>query len=408
MTLRNITTRSDAACTYRSIIGVTPCQTPTKIFSAALALWVMSHMFQESVFADSSTVMVKALRIIAFILLLALETSRFSTQKVGDWIVATLLLPFAVSGAISNNTVLFQGLIFCYCARKEIDIRLVLKSLLVVIFGTFVFIIVLSKLGFLDAGDLSESMGGGVRIRSSLGFVWPSRAPNYFLTIIILVILTCANMKFRSRILLAFVLLVFNVIVFAITDSRAPFLLSLIAIVGYISLGKVKITASLRVSRCMATVFIVSLCGLLIATVFFNEKNELFVHLNALLSGRLRYSNIGIENYRLTLFGSSLVNTGDPLVHGYFDSGYLRMFYTWGVIPSVLFLSGITLTLYLSTKEGDFALSFVLVLLAVHSTIEGRLVLLNYSPFLLYMGPTVFEFVSRTVVNVASRFDEKR
>lgn len=370
----------------------------TKLFSMAFAVWIISHMLQESVFADSSVGVVRLFRLASLALLFALEIRRLSSYRSADWTMVALLVPFAVSGVISHNTVLFQGLLFCFCARREIDVKAALRVQLIVVAGTLAIIAALSLFGVLGQGSLATPDGGNVRLRSSLGFAWPSRPANYYLTVVLLVVLTIDGLKYRSKVVIGLVLAVAALAVFEFTDSRAPFLITIVVILGYVapvglSWDRVRSNAVL-----VSSIFVVCTTALLLVTVFYDSSNDLMIHLDALLSGRLRYSHAGMQNYPLTLLGSSGINIGDPVVDGYFDSGYLRMLYYWGIIPSILFLGCITLTLYVAASDGNFVLCFLMVLLALHSTVEGRLVLLSYSPFLIYVGPSVYgRLVDRAV-----------
>lgn len=377
----------------------------TLLYSSALTIWVLSHMLQESLFADNSIFAIRLMRIASIILLLCIEIGRFKNNTREDFILAILLLPFAISGGLSHNTVLFQGLLFCFSARKDIDIDKCLKFIFVATAISLLIIIVLSQIGLVNDTLLTAGNGGAVRTRSSLGFAWPSRAPNYFLTIVLLLILMTRDMKLRIRVALSLLLCIIDVLLFVVTDSRAPCLLAIVAILGLIFVRASPHSTSVSFARRVSSSFLLCMGCLIALTVLYRPESDFLVCLNAFLSGRLHYSNIGIQNNPLTLFGSSQVNIGNPSVEGYFDSGYLRSLYQWGIVPTLIFIVGTSVTLFQAMRRSDFSLAFVLVLLAVHSTVEGQLVLLYYSPFLIYMGSASFRLlqqITRKIIPIDS------
>lgn len=321
-------------------------------------------------------------------LLLIIEVNRFRSNTREDVILTVLLLPFTISGVLSHNTVLFQGLLFCFCARKDINIDKCLHFVLFVMLISLLTVIVLSQIGLVNNSLLTAANGGAIRMRSSLGFAWPSRAPNYFLTIVQLLLLMTRNVKPQIRVILSLLLCFIDILLFVVTDSRAPCLLAIVAILGLVCVRTSPRAPSLYLAGGISASFLLCMGCLIALTVLYRPESNILVQLNALLSGRFHYSNIGMQNNPLTLFGSSQVNVGNPLVEGYFDSGYLRALYQWGIVPTLVFVSGISVTLFQAMRRADFSLAFVLVLLAVHSTVEGQLVLLYYSPFLIYMGPS--------------------
>lgn len=392
--------RGDGNISYAS----NQSQPLTRVFSASLSLWIASHMLQESMFGDISALPLKVIRLASLLLILGIELSRLSRYRVEDLMVLGLMTPFLVSGIVADNTVLFQGMVFCYCARRDIDISGALRIAALVIATALGCIVLLCHMGLVD----NTIVGRGVDelARSSMGFSWPSRAPNYLLTVISLVILVDHGTSTTFRLAKAVGMLVVATVFFQITDSRTPFILSLVTLAGYVIIQQIQIVPRRGLSA-LALVFIALFVVVYLASRCYSPDNGILTIVNKLTSGRLLYSNIGMNVNPITLFGSAEVNTGDnPLISGYFDSGYLRLLYVWGMIPTVVYIGGLTLLLHRTIQQGAYPLVLVLILLSLHAVMEGQLVLVNYSPFLVYLGPQYLNFIHRVTGNSVGAFNQ--
>ena len=101
------------------------------------------------------------------------------------------------------------------------------------------------------------------------------------------------------------------------------------------------------------------------------------------LNGRFQYSNIfemaRVENWTLFALPDNVE---------FFDQGFIRLFYWYGIIPAIVFLLGIIYLIWISYKKKDYVLLVFIVANAVFMIMEAHIIsvylLRNY--LLIFMG----------------------
>lgn len=124
---------------------------------------------------------------------------------------------------------------------------------------------------------------------------------------------------------------------------------------------------------------------------FYDSSNLFLEYLNDLLSGRLSLVHSALQNYGITLMGQHivLVGNGGSLVvnegYNFIDSSYCLLLIRYGLIAFVIFT-----VMYIYTQKRFLAnenlkLSFVLLLIAIHSFTEHHYIEFFYNPCLLLL-----------------------
>ena len=118
--------------------------------------------------------------------------------------------------------------------------------------------------------------------------------------------------------------------------------------------------------------------------------------LDTFLVGRLFYGHQAIETYGFTWFGQEITTIGNGLdasgiatvqgSYNYIDSLYVKLFVQIGIIPALVFFGGFTALCVWAYKRSDWFLLAMLVILAVHLTIDDLSFALKYDILLLYLS----------------------
>lgn len=121
--------------------------------------------------------------------------------------------------------------------------------------------------------------------------------------------------------------------------------------------------------------------GLSVITIVNGTQGAVMGRLNALLTGRIQWAYNAVQESFFSLFSQQ----GNEL---FIDMGYVRLIYSYGLIPAVLFLAAVVYLLWDSVHTGDF-LTYVFVLsLILFTTIEAQQVncdiTYNYMLLLLF------------------------
>ena len=259
--------------------------------------------------------------------------------------------------------VYFQGLAFFELMNFFLLYPTVIESnkrlnkihlLILVIF--LVSVVVLSHIGVI--GNILVFRAGGVS-RGSLGFIHPNSLGlmAYAITLNALYVFKLKRNKF----IFYGSLLIFNFLVFTITDSRTSFLISfLIILICYMSdlsgvLYKNVNNLSIRLGLLISALFII------ITTSYFT-MNEPFIFLNKLFTNRIYSGNVFLSEYGYNLFGSSIEGTLPTLTGSVtIDSGYIGLILRLGVLFFIAYLC----FMFLRIRKNRFSLKEALLIVSI-------------------------------------------
>ena len=266
-------------------------------------------------------------------------------------------------------------------ACKDMDLRKILKLILAVTLAGSAAIVILSLTGVYGAVSVTADFGrNGIETRYCFGMGHPNAFHCMVFMIISLVIYLYAQ---KMKIVHFAALFAVNFAVYYFTDSNTAFIVLNAVLIGAVLM---KHCAGLRESRIVyiggALAFIV-MAAFSTYGAFVGNGTAFMYKLDRLLNGRFEYAymceNARAINWRLFAM---------PENQEYFDQGFIRLFYWYGIVIGMLYLGSNLCLIWYSYKKKDYML-FVLVLgYALFTMMEAHLIsvylLRNY--LLIWLG----------------------
>lgn len=236
------------------------------------------------------------------------------------------------------NTGLNKGIrgVFYLFALKGMDMRKYYKSMLIVLVTSSVFFAVLSKCGFLGIFTIQDvrSNRGFNGLRYCFGYENANRA-----MAVMFFALVCGLILYHEKWYSYAVMAVIYVILFYLTDSRTGFIVGAAVLAGVCCVQYIRWEGW---SGFVFSVFTVVFAAMLVISVLaaFRAEFDWLDRINHFISGRMNqlakytcdtaYALPYVENWHLF---------GDRGNHNDYDLGYIQIFYYYGIVPAVCYLS---------------------------------------------------------------------
>lgn len=308
-------------------------------------------------------------------------------------IILLFLLLGAVSYFVTGRNEIVRVVMFI-AACKNIDMQKCLKLVFYMTLAGCVIIMLLSLTGIYGAVSLTQDYGrGSVETRYTLGIGHPNALQCMVWALTTLgLYLYGTKMKWYYYL----VVLAVNVGFFLLTDSRTSLVVTiLIMILAYMIKMDNRILKKLVGIGCiLATMFSIFI-SVIIAGNAYKVYNYVwhwdrapvtmfFVKLNNVLNGRIRIlvENDGFEGTVGTwrLFSR-------PENNYYFDMGWVRLFYWYGIIPAGIFIVVLLLTMYYCCRKEQYMVLVLMTSFSIYSIIEAHAISVyiarNYVLFLV-------------------------
>lgn len=194
-------------------------------------------------------------------------------------------------------------------------------------------------------------------------------------------------------------------IIMKYTDTRLDFYTMLLLIpVMWITQ---RAAAGKRISQSVSSFWWMATPVLAVFTLtgayFFNDHNHIYRKFNEMLSGRLSLSRRAFDRYDPNILGRYIQEKSFGGTKGqtfanqnqfglspdyfYIDSSFVRMLLLWGIVICLLFIVAMTFIALVSTIKHQYALSAVVMLLAINCMVEPHAVQLIYNVFILALIP---------------------
>ena len=305
---------------------------------------------------------------------------------------------FGVLGVISyfatgRNEVL--RLVIMIAACKNADMKRCMKMIFYLTLLGCVCIVLLSLTGVYGTVSLTQEYGrGGIETRYVLGMGHPNALHCMVWALILLgLYLYAEQMKWYSFIFLLFI----NYFFFKLTNSKTSFLVTCFTIVLAILLVYVKSVTFKRlcvIAGYLVAAFSVGISILIAANAYRvydyvwnadrTKKTLFFVKLNELFNGRIR---ILVENDGFEGTAGTWSLFSRPENNYFFDMGWVRLFYWFGIVPAGIFLLAVLGLMIYCYKKNAYMAALVLISTSVYSIIEAHVfsdyLARNYVFFLL-------------------------
>lgn len=216
---------------------------------------------------------------------------------------------------------------------------------------------------------------GEVKARNSMGY---STANVFHETVVIGIILYCYNRKITFNKML--ILVILNSLVYLLTYSSTALIIGTLAALGYMMIDNIKIRFNNKVIYYIITVgcFLPVLITFVSALIY-NEKNQFLYSLNQLVTGRIYWNNLYLNNYPITLFGQPL----NKEIGGFVDNAYCYTLLRYGLATFVFFVVMYVLVIKDCIKKRNMKKLYFCFLFLLYAFIEQffQNCFMNYSLF---------------------------
>jgi hypothetical protein len=251
-----------------------------------------------------------------------------------------------------------------------------------------IILFVLSATGIFGAFSVTADYGRGtneaplIETRYCFGMGHPNAFQTMLLMITSLVLyLYSEKMKIYHFVLVEAI----NVVAYIFTDSKTSMLVVTAMIVGVAVMKYCKSLENNKIIYIFGTIIVVGVVvfSLYGAYVGNGEEGQFIYKLDKILNGRFQYAhyvdNAHIENWKLFAL---------PGNEEFFDQGFIRLFYWYGIIPGILYIVANIYLIRQAYVNRDYPLMVIVVSYSVLSLVEAHLIsvylLRNY--LLIWLG----------------------
>lgn len=309
-----------------------------------------------------------------------------------------VILLFCLLGAASyfiteRNEII--RLVMFVSACKNIEMKKCLKMVFWLTLSGCLAIILLSVTGIYGAVSLTQDYGrGSIETRYTLGMGHPNALQCMVWALTALgIYLYREKMRFYHFV----VVFILNVAAFVLSDSKTSFLAAVFTIaVAYLSGEKLPKRIKKLCAWLNGVVVIGSIgASIVMAANAYRVYNHdwhcvsdpvtmLFVRLNDLLNGRIRIltETVGWEGS----MNSWTLFSGPDSIY-YFDMGWVRLFYWYGIIPGCVFVAVIVILLIYFLKKEDYLSIALIAAISLYTIAEAHVISVylarNYVFFLI-------------------------
>ncbi len=359
-----------------------------RLFLIAYILWMIDAIVGITMWRKISLFndFCDYLRKIAYILFVVqfLSKKRYTKKDVAG-IFAIIFIVVLAEHSVYNKHII-PAMIMIYLAA-DVDYRKILKCTLV-LQSAFMIVTVLASQ--MDVIEDVIWMQNAERIRQSLGYDYCGY-PAHLLLFMTLIWFCVRDRLHMSD---AVVWLGLNMLVYWLTDSRADFYLSVIAILGFFIISRFKRYREYKPIRFLMKYG----CGLLVvfsvlAQMIYNPANELLQAANDALSSRLSLGHQGIQSYGLSLFGKAVRWIGQgskqanpDLVYNYVDCAFLKEIISFGIVFIIILI----IAFYAAGKEmaskREYALGWAVFVSLLYGVVNAHLCMVTFNVFILCLS----------------------
>lgn len=300
----------------------------------------------------------------------------------------------AVSYFITERNEIIRLVMFV-AACKNIEMKKCLKMVFWLTLSGCLAIILLSVTGIYGAVSLTQDYGrGSIETRYTLGMGHPNA-----LQCMVWALTALGLYLYREKMRFYHFAVVFilNVVAFVLSDSKTSFLVAAFTIaVAYLSGEKLPKRIKKLCAWLNGVVVIGSIgASIVMAANAYRVYNHdwhcvsdpvtmLFVRLNDLLNGRVRIltETVGWEGS----MNSWTLFSGPDSIY-YFDMGWVRLFYWYGIIPGCVFVAVIVILLIYFLKKEDYLSIALIAAISLYTIAEAHVISVylarNYVFFLI-------------------------
>lgn len=333
---------------------------------------------------------------VVLVLLHLMMAKDISKKEIAAMLVVTFV--FMMSHYVSGYDFLVDLLILILGAYR-VNFRNILKTYIAVWSVLLVVTIIGAMTGLAENlvfyQDYVEGVGFA-RERMALGICYPTDLAAY----VAFLMLTYVYIREEDITYLETgIMFALTCATYYITDARTDFIvmlmlifLTLVTKIKYTSISKfIKKTA---IRKGILTLPIVLVASSWILTGIYDDDSEIWLKIDAVLSGRLAMGKVALQNYNITAFGQYVIEKGFggstdwPDNYFFIDCSYISMGIKFGIIFLILIFVIYTIILKRCLDTRKLFWCIVLVVVAIQSATEHHFIQYWYNPFLIIMFAT--------------------
>lgn len=344
---------------------------------------------------------------VVLVLLHLMMAKDISKKEIAAMLVVTFV--FMMSHYVSGYDFLVDLLILILGAYR-VNFRNILKTYIAVWSVLLVVTIVGAMTGLAENlvfyQDYVEGVGFA-RERMALGICYPTDLAAY----VAFLMLTYVYIREEDITYLEIgIMFALTCATYYITDARTDFIvmlmlifLTLVTKIKYTSISKfIKKTA---IRKGILTIPIVLAASSWILTGIYDDDSEIWLKIDAVLSGRLAMGKVALHNYNITAFGQYVIEKGFggstdwPDNYFFIDCSYISMGIKFGIIFLILIFVIYTIVLKRCLDTRKLFWCIVLVVVAIQSATEHHFIQYWYNPFLIVLFTNKQSNVKRKMKN---------
>ncbi len=300
-------------------------------------------------------------------------TTQYSIR---EWVCMAVVGVLAMISYLVNEKDEIVRIVIFIAACKDISLKAMMKtSLWITAIGSAV-LVFLSVTGIYGVLSLEADYGRGAPGELEVRYCFGMGHPNAFHTMMwIMVILLLFVYQERIRIYHLMILFCINIVLYMFTDSSTGLLIVSMTLIGFGVLKYVKmctekkffyILGALLFGGCIIFVFAAMNAGITYEMIY---TGDVWLKLDRLLNGRYQ-SAYAVEAARI----ENWKWFADAANMAYFDAGFVRIIYWYGVIPFLMY-SGLNLYLiFKSYQYKDYMTLLVVVIFSVYTLMEAHFI----------------------------------
>lgn len=328
--------------------------------------------------------------IIPFILLVLCDAyyflrGRFNITEIIIYFIAGLILLISL---YNYRNVMVMANLIIISIFKNADGKKALKYYCYAIAIAFIIIVLLGIFTPFQ-GNVIQTRHGVERIRYGLGFFYCSLGQFYFLSLVLAYILIKEKLKVYEYV----IFIIIDIILFIFTDTRAPFTYTIVALLLFLIIDKLKNTKLFNAFGILTICsFFISFFGMFIMSTLYNSDNKLLVTINRIVNSRLYLSHNSLKDFGFKLFGQYVPEAlGDSRY--YLDSSMMSIIVLHGVLVTAISLIFMTYFSYISYKTKKIAILVILFFIAMRGAFDLGFMAVQFSPVVILFYPTLKEFL---------------
>ncbi|NDO50907.1 hypothetical protein FMM75_16380 [Lachnospiraceae bacterium MD335] len=288
-----------------------------------------------------------------------------------EWICILLFGAVAFVSYLVNERDETVRLVAFVAACKGVDLRKMLRVAFGITLAGSVILFALSGLGLFGEFKITANFGRGeypsiIETRYCFGMGHPNAFQcMLFMMITLCLYLDAERMKWHHFLLLEFI----NYFSFRYTDSNTGFLVCTAVIAGVMLMKYCKPLRKSRTIYLLGALFVIGIVVFSAIGSHTGIENELINRLDTILNGRFKFAH-KIEASRL----ENWLPFASAANEEYFDAGFIRLFYWYGIIPGVLYVLMNLYLIYQSFREQDYTLVVIVAGYTLFTIMEAHLI----------------------------------